>query len=96
MPLLKISILHQGIKHKNEWITSNQLLLFKPKILKAIDYICEKRKCQTQMPFTSTWFDSGININPQPFTYRNEKYITQEISPIREPIINLDVQNPLA
>ena len=43
-----------------------------------------------------TQSDSGININPQPFTYRNEKDITQEISPIREPIINLDVQNPLA
>ena len=41
-------------------------------------------------------FDPGININTQPFTYRNEKDITQEISPIREPVINLDVHNPLA
>ena len=40
--------------------------------------------------------DPGININTQPFTYRNEKDITQEISPIREPVINLDVHNPLA
>ena len=40
--------------------------------------------------------DRGININSQPFTYRNEKDITQEISPIRESIINLDVHNPLA
>ena len=40
--------------------------------------------------------DIGININTQPFTYRNEKDITQEISPIKEPIINLDVHNPLA
>ena len=31
-----------------------------------------------------------------PFTYRNEKDITQEISPIIEPVINLDVHNPLA
>ena len=30
------------------------------------------------------------------FTYRNEKDITQEISPIIEPVINLDVHNPLA
>ena len=41
-------------------------------------------------------FDPGININTQPFTYRNEKDITQEISPIREPLINLDAHNPLA
>ena len=41
-------------------------------------------------------FDPGINSNTQPFTYRNEKGITQEISPIREPVINLDVHNPLA
>ena len=33
----------------------------------------------------------GININPQPFTYRNEQDITQEISPIRQPVINQDV-----
>ena len=35
-------------------------------------------------------------INTQPFTYRNETDITQEILPIREPVINLDVHNPLA
>ena len=40
--------------------------------------------------------DPDIKINTQPFTYRNEKDITQEISPIREPVINLDVHNPLA
>ena len=40
--------------------------------------------------------DPGIKINTQPFTYRNENDITQEISPIREPVINLDVHNPLA
>ena len=40
--------------------------------------------------------DSGININTQPFIYRNENDITQEISPIRETVINLDVHNPLA
>ena len=40
--------------------------------------------------------DSVIYINTQPFTYRNEKDITQEISPIGEPVINLDLHNPLA
>ena len=40
--------------------------------------------------------DPGININRQPFTYRNEKDVTQEISPIREPVISVDVHNPLA
>ena len=40
--------------------------------------------------------DPGININTQPFTYINEKDITPEISPIREPVINLDVQNPFS
>ena len=39
--------------------------------------------------------DPGIKINSQPFTYRIEKGITQEISPIRESVINLDVHNPL-
>ena len=34
--------------------------------------------------------DPGIKINAQPFTYRNENDITQEISPIRELVINLD------
>ena len=38
--------------------------------------------------------DPDIKINTQPFTYRNEKDITQEISPVREPVINLDVHNP--
>ena len=33
------------VKIKNESITSDELLLFKPKILQAIDYIREKRKC---------------------------------------------------
>ena len=37
--------------------------------------------------------DTGININPQSFTYRDEKDITQEVSPIREPIINPDGHN---
>ena len=36
--------------------------------------------------------DPGININTQSFTYRKEKDISQEISPNREPVINLDVQ----
>ena len=40
--------------------------------------------------------DPGININPQPFTCRNEEYITQAISPIRKPVINPDVRNPLS
>ena len=40
--------------------------------------------------------DPGININRQSFTYRNGKDVTQEISPIREPVINLDVHNVLA
>ena len=31
-------------KDKNESITSDELFLFKPKILHSIDYICEKRK----------------------------------------------------
>ena len=39
--------------------------------------------------------DPGIKINSQPFTYRIEKGITQEISPIRESVINLDAHNPL-
>ena len=39
--------------------------------------------------------DPGINTNPQPFTYRDEQDITQEISPIRKPIVNPAVQNPL-
>ena len=40
--------------------------------------------------------DPGINTNPQPFTYRDEQDITQEISPIRKPVVNPDVQNPLS
>ena len=31
-------------KYKNGSITFDELLLFKPNILQAIDYICEKRK----------------------------------------------------
>ena len=149
-------------KNKNESITSDELFLFKPKILQAIEYIREKRKRPDTNAIyehlkkteasnidketidniiselinqkilenkKSTYGDSfrlitdkekdtldeitspdnidnidkndnqsdiGININTQPFTYRNEKDITQEISPIREPVINLDVHNPLA
>ena len=40
--------------------------------------------------------DPGINTNPQPFTYRDEQDITQEISPIRKAVVNPDVQNPLS
>ena len=36
-----------------------------------------------------------MNTNFQPFTYRNEQDIIQEISPIRKPVINPDVHNPL-
>ena len=39
--------------------------------------------------------DPGIIFNPKLFTYRDEPDITQEISPIREPVINPDVHNPL-
>ena len=149
-------------KDKNESITSDELFLFKPKILQAIDYIREKRKRpdtnaiyeylkKTEASNTdketigniitelinqtilenkkSAYGDSfrlitdkekdtldeitspdiidnidkndnqsdpGISSNTQPFPYRNEKDITQEISPIREPVINVDVCNPLA
>ena len=149
-------------KNKNESITSDELFLFKPKILQAIEYIREKRKRPDTNAIyehlkkteasnidketidniiselinqkilenkKSTYGDSfrlitdkekdtldeitspdnidkidkndnqsdpGIKINTQPFTYRNENDITQEISPIREPVINLDVHNPLA
>ena len=149
-------------KNKNESITSDELFLFKPKILQAIEYIREKRKRpdtnaiyehlkkteasnidketigniiselinQKILEYKKSAYgnsfrlitdkekdtldeitspdnidnidkndnqsDIGININTQPFTYRNEKDITQEISPIREPVINLDVHNPLA
>ena len=149
-------------KNKNESITSDELFLFKPKILQAIEYIREKRKRPDTNAIyehlkkteasnidketidniiselinqkilenkKSTYGDSfrlitdkkkdtldeitssdnidninkndnqsdpDIKIDTQPFTYRNEKDITQEISPIREPVINLDVHNPLA
>ena len=149
-------------KNKNESITSDELFLFKLKILQAIEYIREKRKRPDTNAIyehlkkteasnidketidniiselinqkilenkKSTYGDSfrlitgkekdtldeitspdnidkidkndnqsdpGIKINAQPFTYRNENDITQEISPIREPVINLDVHNPLA
>ena len=149
-------------KNKNESITSDELFLFKPKILQAIEYIREKRKRpdtnaiyehlkkteasnidketigniiselinQKILEYKKSAYgnsfrlitdkekdtldeitspdnidnidkndnqsDSVIYINTQPFTYRNEKDITQEISPIREPVINLDVHNPLA
>ena len=39
--------------------------------------------------------DTGINVNPPPFTYRDELGITQEILPIREPVINPGVHYPL-
>ena len=134
-------------KNKNESITSDELFLFKPKILQAIEYIREKRKrpdtnaiyehlkkteasnIDKETIDKSTYGDSfrlitdkekdtldeitspdnidnidkndnqsdpGININTQPFTYINEKDITPEISPFREPVINLDVQNPFS
>ena len=138
-------------KNKNESVTSDKLFLFKPKILQAIEYIREKRKCpdtnaiyehlkkteasnidketidniiselinqkilenkkstygDTFNEITSpdnidkvdkndNQSDPVININTQPFTYRNENDITQEISPMREPVINVDVHNPLA
>ena len=149
-------------KNKNESITSDELFLFKPKILQAIEYIREKRKRpdtnaiyehlkkteasnidketigniiselinQKILEYKKSAYgdsfrlitdkekdtldeitspdnidnidkndnqsDPVIKINTQPFTYRNEKDITQEISPIREPVINLDVHNPLA
>ena len=35
--------------------------------------------------------DPGITIDTQSFTCRNEKDIAQEISPIREPAINIDL-----
>ena len=148
-------------KNKNESITSDELFLFKPKILQAIEYIREKRKRpdtnaiyehlkkteasnidketigniiselinQKILEYKKSAYgnsfrlitdkekdtldeitspdnidnidkndnqpDSVIYINTQPFTYRNEKDITQEISPIRESVINLDVHNPL-
>ena len=44
MPLLKISILRHKMKIKMIQITSDELLLFRSKILQAIDYIREKRK----------------------------------------------------
>ena len=148
-------------KNKNESITSDELYLFKPKILQAIEYTREKRK----RPDTNAIYehlkntkasnidketlgniiseltnqkifenkksaygnsfrlitdkekdtldeitspdnidnidkndnqsDPGININTQSFTYLNEKDITQETSPSKELIINLDVHNPL-
>ena len=147
-------------KDKNESITSDELFLFKPKILQAIDYIREKRKRPDRNAIykypkkteasnidkdtisniitdlinqkilenkKSAYEDSfrlitdkekdtldkikspdnidnidkndnqsdpGIEINTQPFIYRNEKDITQKNSPIREPVINLDVHNP--
>ena len=143
------------VKNKNESITSDEHLLFKPKILQAIDYIHEKKRPDTNAIYedlekteatninketivsiiselinqkilenkTSAYGDSfrlitdkekeiltspdnienndnqsdpGININPQPFTYRNEEDITQAISPIRKPVINPDVRNPLS
>ena len=148
-------------KNKNESITSDELFLFKPKILQAIEYIREKRKRpdtnaiyehlkkteasnidketigniiselinqkilenkkiaygdsfrliadkekdtldEIKSPYNidnidknDNLSDPGININCQPFTYRNEKDMTQEISPIKESVINLDVHNPL-
>ena len=149
-------------KNKNESITSDELFLFKPKILQAIEYIREKRKRpdtnaiyehlkkteasnidketigniiselinQKILEYKKSAYgnsfrlitdkekdtldeitspdnidnidkndnqsDPCININTRPFSYRNEKDITQETSPIREPVINLDVHNPLA
>ena len=148
-------------KNKNESITSDELLLFKPKILQTIDYIREKRKrpdtnaiykhlkkteasnidkekigniiselinqkiLENKKSAHGDYFrlitdkeketldeitshdnidnienndnqsDPPININPQPFTYRDEQDVTQGISPIREPVINSDVHNLL-
>ena len=47
IPLSKILTIRDTIKNKYESITSDELLLFKPNILQAIDYIHEKKRPDT-------------------------------------------------
>ena len=42
-------------KNKNESITYDELFLFKPNILEAIDYVRENENAQIRLPFMSIW-----------------------------------------